>query len=39
MIQLLHKPQIWFSVFLAEQLRGRGGGEKKKKGESEIQTD
>lgn len=43
MIQLLHKPQIWFSVFLAEQLRGRGGGggkkKKKKKKKGETQAD
>lgn len=42
MIQLLHKPQIWFSVSLAEQPREREKEEEertKKKGESEIQTD
>lgn len=29
MIQLLHKPQIWFSVFLAEQLRKREEEERR----------
>lgn len=39
MIQLLHKLQIWFSVFLAEPLREGGGGEATQRGEREIQAD
>lgn len=35
MIQLLHKPQIWISVSLAEQLRE---GRNKKNSESELQV-